>query len=148
MKKVCKIIAIFAVLAIFAISLTGCGSAKETSSKSKDNDTVTIDYFIKKLEESDMIVTNKNEKSAQMIGAEEGYGLEINGAYIEIYSYDVNSKNDLTKSNIKSAKEKGIVTMPSFGDMELKARYNKGLVLVNYEEHPDSNEILKIFNNL
>lgn len=149
MKKTCKFIVIFAILTIFATFLTGCGSTKETSSKTREkNNIVTIDNFIEKLEDADMKVTDKINKSAQMIGATEGYGLEIDGGYLEVYSYDIDSTNELTKSNIKSAKEKEIVTMPSFGNMELKAKYNKGLVLVNFEEHPDSDKILEVFNNL
>lgn len=149
MKKTCKFIVIFAILTIFATFLAGCGSTKETSSKTREkNNIVTIDNFIEKLEDADMKVTDKINKSAQMIGATEGYGLEIDGGYVEVYSYDIDSTNELTKSNIKSAKEKEIVTMPGFGNMELKAKYNKGLVLVNFEEHPDSDKILEVFNNL
>ena len=38
--------------------------------------------------------------------------------------------------------------MPAFNNIEYKAVYNKGLVLINYEEHPNKDKILEIFNSL
>ena len=38
--------------------------------------------------------------------------------------------------------------MTSFNNYELKVVYNKGLILVNVEDHPDKDKILEIFNNL
>nr|DAI43425.1 MAG TPA: hypothetical protein [Caudoviricetes sp.]DAL53650.1 MAG TPA_asm: hypothetical protein [Bacteriophage sp.] len=119
-----------------------------TSNIKQSQSNLNIDDFIKKLEEANLKIDNKINKSAELIGAKEGYGLEINGEYIEIYLYNTNSKEELTKSNIKSAKEKGIITMPSFDNYEMKAVYNKGLVLTGYEEHINKDKILKVFNNL
>ena len=38
--------------------------------------------------------------------------------------------------------------MPLMNNLEINVKYNKGLVLINYEEHPDSEKILEAFNSL
>ena len=38
--------------------------------------------------------------------------------------------------------------MPSFNNYEFKVIYNKGLVLINSEEHPREEEIVNIFKSL
>ena len=38
--------------------------------------------------------------------------------------------------------------MPSFNNYEFKVKYNKGLVLVNSEEHPQEEKIVEIFQSL
>lgn len=120
-------------------------STRETNNTNKD---VSIEDFKKALNERGLTITSENAKAGTLIGATEGYGYTINDGTIEIYKFDEKSSNDLTKSNIKSAKEKGIVTMPSFNNVTLNAKYNKGLVLISYDEHPDKDKILEIFNNL
>lgn len=154
MKKTLKFITLLAIMVLLVVTLTGCtsdntGSSVETNGgTTKQESNISIDDFIKKLEEADLKINDKINKSSELIGAKEGYGLEINGEYIEIYLYNTNSQEELTKSNIKSAKEKGIITMPSFDNYEMKAVYNKGLVLVGYEEHINKDKILEVFNNL
>ena len=44
-------------------------------------------------------------------------------------------------------KKDGKISMPTF-ETTLDAKYNKGLCLIGYENHPDSEKILEIFNNL
>ena len=120
---------------------------EETSSKTNSKQ-VSIEDFKMALQNKNIIITEETKKSATMIGAEEGYGYEINGQSIEIYKFDEKSNIELTKNNIKSAKENGIVTMPDFNNMTFNVKYNKGLVLLNYEQHSNKEEILEVFNNL
>lgn len=110
--------------------------------------TITIEDFKNKLVEEGLKIDKETPKAANLIGAKEGYGYEINGTAIEIYLFDEKSTDSATISNIKSAKENGTVIMPSFNNMKLNIKYNKGLGLVKYENHPDKNKILEIFNNL
>lgn len=118
-------------------------STNTTSLKEK-----TIEKFKTKLEEDGLVIADTVEKSSTMIGATEGIGYEINGNVIEIYMFDENSTEELTKNNIKSAKSNGTISMPSFNNMTLKVKYNDGLCLVNYENHPNKEKIIEIFNNL
>ncbi len=117
-------------------------SAKETSK------VITIEDFKRALNENGLTVTNENSKIASLIGATEGYGYTIGNDIIEVYKFDEKSDTDLTKNNIKSAKEKGIITMPEFNNASFNVKYNKGLVLSNYEQHPNKEKILEVFNSL
>lgn len=140
------IIAILAIGIYFIINRgndTEMTSIKTTSSKEK-----TIEDFRKKLEENGLVITNTIQKSSTMIGAVEGIGYEINSSVIEIYKFDENSTEELSRNNIKSAKSTGIVSMPSFNNITLNVKYNNGLCLVNYENHPDKEKIIEIFNKL
>lgn len=155
MKKTLKFITLLVMMVLLVVTLTGCtsdntGSSVETNGATTKHkvSNVSIEDFIKKLEEADLKINDKINKSSELIGAKEGYGLEINGEYIEIYLYNTNSQEELTKSNIKSAKENGTITFPSLDNYKIKAVYNKGLVLAGYEEHINKDKILEIFNNL
>ncbi|MBP3463770.1 MAG: hypothetical protein J6K45_04740 [Clostridia bacterium] len=118
----------------------------ETKNLSQD---LSIEDFKSALLKNNFEITDEITKMGTLIGANElGYGYEINGAYIEIYEYDEKSSEELTKQNIESAKEKNVIIMPAFNNVELPAIYNKGLMLVSYEEHPNKEKILEIFNNL
>lgn len=108
---------------------------------------ITIEDFKTKIEENGLKVDNTVEKSAELIGATEGVGYEIDGETVEVYKFDENSTDELAKTNIESAKKDGKISMPTF-ETTLDAKYNKGLCLIGYENHPDSEKILEIFNNL
>lgn len=124
-------------------------TAQQVSGKVEENKEVSIESFKKKLIDNGLEITEETTKAGSMIGAKEkGYGYEINGKFIEIYQYDLNSIEELTKNNIKLAQTEGKITMPAFNNIEYKAVYNKGLVLINYEEHPNKDKILEIFNSL
>lgn len=116
--------------------------------KSQKSSTVTIEELKNALENSGYVITNEITKSAELIGGKEGIGLEINGKFIEVYDFDLNSNEELTKSNVKSAKDNGKIIMPSFGNYELNAKINKNLILVSYDSHPDKDGILEVFNSL
>lgn len=149
MKKTKNILLII-LLGVLMIVLAGCGKSELTENVEQNNseNKLTIETFRNALKENNLEITNETSKAAGMIGASKGYGLEINGESIEIYEFDENSTDELTVKNIKSAKEEGDVTMPSFNNYTMKAKYNKGLVLTNYEEHPDRDKIISIFNEL
>lgn len=119
-----------------------------SSNETKKTEEKTIESFKSKLQENGVSITNEIEKSAMMIGAEEGIGYEINKSVIEIYKFNEESNEEIAKNNIKSAKSKGIINMLSFNNMELKVKYNKGLCLVKFEKHPDKDKIVDIFTNL
>ena len=118
------------------------------SSSESINKETSIKEFKDKLQTNGLTISEEIQKSATLIGAEEGYGYIIDDVSIEIYRFDENSSDDLTKSNIKSAKNEEKITMPTFNNMEMKVKYNNGLCLVNYENHPNKDKILEIFNNL
>ena len=114
----------FILILTFAITLTGCGTNNEkTNQEEKTNGgTTKTSYNFEDLK-SDLLTldssTEVNEKSASMIGAEEGYGYIIGECTMEVYKYDKNS--DQYKKAVKEQK----ISMPSF-DMTFNATVKNG----------------------
>lgn len=112
-------------------------------------ETATIEDFKKKLDESELEIDLEAENTeCDLIGASEGMSYTIDDALIQVYKFDFNNSNELTVSNLKLAQDEGKVIMPSFNNYEFKVVYNKGLILVNSEDHPDKDRIVELFMSL
>lgn len=112
-------------------------------------ETVTIQAFKEKLEENDLVIDEENvDGESGLIGAAEGVSYKIDDELIQVYRFDLEKTDELTVENLKKAQEEGKVVMPSFNNFEFKVKYNKGLVLINSEEHPQSEKIIEIFESL
>ena len=152
-KILTTLLIVFFILAIvigavcLGINMSNNEDAKETLANIVKKE-LTIEDFKRALSENGLIITKETRKAGEMIGAEEGYGYEINGVSIEIYKFDLESTDKLTVNNIKMLKSESKVVMPDFNNIELEAIYNEGLALMNYKEHPNQSKILNIFNNL
>lgn len=115
----------------------------------KDIETeLTISNFKEKLEENGLKVTLETKKAGELIGADEGYSYTINNETIEIYKFNLNSDDELTKSNLKAVKDEEKMYMPSFNNYSFEAKINKNLVIMVFSEHPNKTEILDIFNKM
>lgn len=109
----------------------------------------TIEDFKEKLEKNGVIIEAEAEnKESKEIGASRGYTYMISDKIIQVYEYDFNNTDELTVSNIKLAKEEGKVIMPLMNNLEINVKYNKGLVLINYQEHPEKEKIIEAFDSL
>ncbi len=152
MKKKTKVwplvVALILILAILGISVYYIVEDESILDVFKENKKLEIIDFKEALEHKGLVISNTTNKIGELIGATEGYSYSINGVDIEVYKFDENSSEELTKNNIKSAKEKGTITMPDFNNITFNALYNKGLVLLSYEQHPDKDKIIEIFNSL
>lgn len=148
MKNIKVIIAVIVIVALIAIGIYFGTKGKESEEVNTSSQEVSIENFKNVLQNKGLTVTEVTPKVGAMIGADEGYGYKINGTSIEIYKFNEESNNELTKSNIDKAKNQGIIVMPDFNNMEIKGKYNKGLLLVNYEGHPNEDEIVSAFNSL
>lgn len=148
MKNIKVIIAVIVIVALIAIGIYFGTKGKESEEVNSSSQEVSIENFKNVLQNKGLTVTEVTPKVGAMIGADEGYGYKINGTSIEIYKFNEESNNELTKSNIDKAKNQGIIVMPDFNNMEIKGKYNKGLLLVNYEGHPNEDEIVSAFNSL
>ena len=113
--------------------------------------------FEKELKDVGLNLTNKTIKDAESIGALEGYSFDINGIGIEIYYFDLSSKNEKTQANLKTAREEGFVTI--FGteingkEIKSKCAINDGLVILFPTEsfgiaHPNKDAIVQAFMNI
>lgn len=110
---------------------------------------VSIADFKSKLEENGIEIEMETEnKESKAIGASKGMTYMISGKIIQVYEYDLDTTEELSVSNLKLAREEGKVVMPLMDNLEINVKYNKGLVLLNYQEHPDKEKILEVFENL
>lgn len=115
-----------------------------------------LDAFEKNLKENGMKLGERVFKDASGLGAEEGYGLNINDIPVEVYLFDKSSSEEWTVQNLKSAEESQTVTI--FGvEMNgetptLECSFNNGLVIIFPVEsmmpHPDKDKIVEIFNQI
>ncbi|HLR04138.1 MAG TPA: hypothetical protein VK111_15440 [Virgibacillus sp.] len=111
----------------------------EEENNSTDNEDETLDDIVQHFDDSGFDIGDKTEKFPEMIGASEGFGIEIDGEDIEFYEYKSDS-DDL--ENIQS---NGEVEMEDFGS--LPALANGNLVMINHDEHSEENEIIEVFES-
>lgn len=118
MKKIAIKICAFVVIAITAISFTGCGMKTATipeENKIKvsdiDKNSTGVEAICKKLVEKEYVSDNCIKTDASLIGAKAGYRFD-NVAYngskfsLEIYEYE-DTGSELAKSIIAGVKENG-----------------------------------------
>lgn len=114
----------FVLILTLAFTLTGCGTENSKNNQEEKNDGGLIkeSYNFENLK-SDLLAldssTEINEKSASMVGAEEGYGYIIGECTMEVYKYDKNSEQ--YKKAVKDQK----ISIPSF-DMTFNATVKDG----------------------
>lgn len=143
------IIIIAAISSIFLYNKEHRVNETKQEAKQLVKETVSIDTFKQKLKENDLNIEAETEnKECNLIGASEGVSYMIGGEVVQVYRFDLDKSDELTVANLKKAKEEQKVVMPTFNNYEFKVKYNKGLVLINFEEHPQEQEIVQIFENL
>lgn len=142
------IIIVAAIASIFLYNKEHRVNENKEEAKQLVKETVSIDTFKQKLKEEFEIESETENKECDLIGASEGVSYIIDGTVIQVYRFDLEKSDELTVTNLKKAQEEGKVLMPSFNNYEFKVKYNKGLVLVNSEEHPQEEKIVEIFQSL
>lgn len=145
-------IVVLLILLIVIVSILGIflyNKEHNIDRNSKVEESISIEDFKNKLEEKNIEIEEENKSdNPGIIGASEGVTYVISNEQIQIYKFDLNSTEELTKSNIKKAKEEGKTVLPEFDNHEIKVIYNKGMILTNYEDHPQKDEIVEAFESL
>lgn len=123
-----KRITILIVTIVFAFLLTGCGSkdVNNSTEENKDNmsteQTTKSSYTFENLK-SDLTGLDSgiqvNQKSATMVGAEEGYGYIMSSCSLEVYRFDKSSEQ------YKTAEKEQKLSMPSM-NMSFNATVKNG----------------------
>ncbi|WP_059170509.1 hypothetical protein [Bacillus sp. FJAT-27445] len=93
-----------------------------------------ISYF----KSSGFTIGEVKEKAFEMLGAKDGFGIEINGHEVEFYEFDVNAEN------LKEAESKGTVSMDQ---ISFPVLLNGSIILVHAQYHPDKESLINTFNN-
>ena len=79
--------------------------------------------------EKDLVITNKVQQFAELIGAKDGYSFDTNGATFELYIYEEGATEleDMSDGTFSYEPFEGY-------EVELNTYVNKNFVLVYYEE--------------
>lgn len=116
-----------------------------------------LEEFEKELKDINLDLTNKATKDAESIGAIEGYSFDVNGVGLEMYYFDLSSKNEKSQTNLKTAREEGFITI--FGaeingkELKPKCAINDALIIIFPTEdfgmaHPNKDAIVQAFMNI
>ncbi|WP_346880447.1 hypothetical protein [Clostridium sp. UBA3061] len=151
MKKILSTIIVITML----ISMVGCATKPSTNTKPaetqgqlKQENKFDFDKFQKALEE-DGFKVEKGLPIENLVGAVNGYFYKINDVAIEVYKFDLNSKNPLTVENIKMAKESSKIKLDlQQGPLEVPAEINNNLIISAIDMHPDKDKIVKVLKDL
>lgn len=125
--KNCRIFFVVMLLAF----LFGCGN-------SQGDKQLTIESFTEALESNGISIGKKSEKMYRLLMATDGYGIDVNGEYIEVYQFDTTIQSG--KDAIEKWKKEGFMGQPVI--------VNKNLMMFADKKHKDWKEIFHIFNSL
>lgn len=123
MKKILMVFITFALLFVVA-----CSNEKAQATPKHLNDLVT--YFKNKGYKLD----GKTDKYYTMIGAINGFGININGHSVELYEFDPNQKNPILDTVKESEELNGA-----------KAEVNGIFLLVEHDNGSEMDDIVKTF---
>lgn len=83
-------------------------------------------------------VGSHTEKAHEMIGAENGYGIEVNGEEIELYLYDTEAPE------LEEIETNGQIDMDGTA---VNAEANGEIVLAGHDTHSEQEEIVEAFHS-
>lgn len=157
MNKRNKLLVVILVLAIAVVSFLSIflynkeHRVEEIKKEAKDlvKESASFSDFKEKLSDAELDVSDEFENTeCEMIGASEGYTYLVSTQEIQVYRFDFNKSDEITIKNLKLAQEEGKVVIPAFNNVEIKVVYNKGLILIENEDHEDWDLILEAFNKI
>gem|GEM_PF-2430930 len=110
---------------------------------------LSIDGFAEALKANGFRVSMEGPLVCDMLGAAAGIKYKVNSTTLDVYEFDLNSKNPLTVENIKSAKESGTVRMQlQQGDFTAPVVINGNIAVNGIENLKNKEKALEIFNGL
>lgn len=123
-----------AIMLIISMLIGGCGKADENGTSEQS---IHAQDFLASMEKNGLRLGKKREKMFGLIGAVEGFAIEVNGDLIEVYEYD---------TTIKSGRDL-LRKFSTEGMMGQAAIAHKNLLLIRDQKHADWEKILNIFNS-
>lgn len=123
---------VFVIVAICLFVVFACSKG--------NNNNKTINDLIGHFTASGLKVGNLNEKFVDMISAESGTGLDINGIEIEVYKFDMNKAASINRLN--SIKQSGQLEVAGF---KVPVLVKDSFILCGHTNHPLKEVIIKSF---
>jgi peptide subunit release factor RF-3 len=109
-------------------------SEENEASESADLLADVLNHF----ESNGFTVGEKTLKAFEMVGAVDGFGIELDGENVEFYLYESDSED------LEEMKTTGQYNMDGF---VINAQVNGNVALMGYEEHPEADKIVEVFNS-
>lgn len=132
MRKI--LLVLLVMLSASSIMIVGCGS--------KDQDPLAD--LLLHFEQNGFTVGEKITKDYSMVGAVDGFGIELDGEEVEFYLYDPDTADDETLQRLEDAETLGTITM---WNMTFPALLNGDIMMINHDEHSNKDEVINIFNS-
>ncbi len=83
-------------------------------------------------------------KVYQMMGAVDGFGIEVQGQQIELYLFDPATASQETLDQLKDAETIGKF---SFSGISVPVVKNGNIILTRFDDHPEKDRILAAFRS-
>lgn len=102
----------------------------------------TLDDVVEHFRGQGLAIGEKIFKVYDMIGAIDGFGIEVEGEEIELYMFDPAAADSETLEQLESAKTKGQMSMSGF---VFPVTMNGNIMLTRYDEHSEKERIIEAF---
>ncbi|HBC88859.1 MAG TPA: hypothetical protein DCZ94_18100 [Lentisphaeria bacterium] len=123
--------------AALILMLSGCFSIFK-----KDNNSKTIVDLVDHMKASGINIEAFHPALFEMIVAEDGIVVKIDGADIQVFKYD--TKIQKQKDKLDKIYQKGLITILG---VDFSAKINGSFILLNYKDHPDEVKIVQAFES-
>lgn len=147
--KIGKVVLLFVLLSGL-ILITGCGATDKSVNKDEVKQETNIPKekgladVVQYFKSQGFKVGEVKTKAFDMLGAIDGFGIDVDGEQIELYIFDPNKANDETKKNLDDAEKIG--KFSAFG-MSIPVIKNGNIILMRYSEHSNKEKIIQTFKN-
>jgi hypothetical protein len=139
-------------LLIVGLIATSCQSGDTMTSSapsssvptSKTSKAVKLADVVEYFQQQGLSTGNIISKAFQMIGAEDGFGIIVEGEQVELYLFNPNTADKETLSNLDDARRIGKF---SFSGFSVPVVMNGNIMLTRYDEHPHKDKIIQVFKN-
>ena len=110
----------------------------------KQEQSKSLSGIVNHFKDNGFIVGDVHTKAFEMLGAVDGFGIDVDGEQIEFYLFDRTSANEETLKNLEDAEVLGKINMSGFS---IPAKINEDIILLRYDEHPNKDKVIETFNN-
>lgn len=131
-KKTLSFLLLALTITVFVLALIAC---------TKGNNNKSISDLVAHLKASGVPVGQQSTKQYAFIGAVDGCGLEIGGQEVEIYKFDTNDSSQ--RKILDKVKKEGTFTVMGF---TVPAKVNGSFLILNYQDNPNIDALLKAFS--
>ena len=117
---------------------------QETVQNEVSKKTIGLADVVQYFKDQGLSVGDVSTKAYDMMGAVDGFGLDVGGNQVELYMFDPEKANEETLKNLDDAEKIGKFSAMGFSFPVVK---NGNILLAGYEEHPEKDKIIEMFKS-